>query len=375
MERRMKKLLTVYNEIINDENTSLPNIFDINDINEIQPKFKWFNIYQIINEYVEDNELTPIPKKLFNKICKDIKTKEFQILTYSYNDIADLLTEYEYEFKNEFKANLVNGNLYIISSKQFTDDFFNQDEMYVYYSKLLKYFSEEEVEYILSIIQRSESGITSTINRFDPIEHKCVFIFINQNKIYKRSWTTTLEHELTHFIQRIVGESAFKRSKTIPGNGYGIYQNYKDFFDKIFNKQISNNLLEFIHYIIRNKEQDTSIKHILMNFQRYYEFQNKERSCHKNDIETKNINLNQRLTWLNNIFSQLNNKDYFLSETWKNNINLIKNDFESLTDVNKMNRNFIYAMIGFLIYEELLPERNVKNKLINHFKSFKFRDN
>ena len=371
----MKKLLTVYNEIINDENTSLPNIFDINDMNEIQPKFKWFNIYQIINEYVEDNELTPIPKKLFNKICKDIKTKEFQILTYSYNDIADLLTEYEYEFKDEFKANLVNGNLYIISSKQFTDDFFNQDEMYVYYSKLLKYFSEEEAEYILSIIQRSESGITTTINRFDPIEHKCVFIFINQDKVYKRSWTTTLEHELTHFIQRIVGESTFKRAKTIPGNGYVIYQKHKDFFDKIFNKQISNNLLEFIHYIIRNKEQDTSIKHILMNFQRYYEFKNKERSCYKSDIETKNINLKQRLTWLNNIFSELNNTDYFLSETWNNNINLIKNDFESLNDVNKMYRNFIYAVIGFLIYEELLPERNVKNKLINHFKTFKFRDN
>jgi hypothetical protein len=235
MERRMKKLLTVYNEIINDENTSLPNIFDINDINEIQPKFKWFNIYQIINEYVEDNELTPIPK--------------------------------------------------------------------------------------------------------------------------------------------IVGESTFKRSKIIPGNGYGFYQKHKDFFDKIFNKQISNNLFEFIHYIIRNKEQDTSIKHILMNFQRYYEFKNKERSCYKTDIETKNINLKQRLTWLNNIFSQLNNTDYFLSETWKNNINLIKNDFESLNDGNKMHRNFIYAVIGFLIYEELLPERNVKNKLINHFKTFKFRDN
>jgi hypothetical protein len=220
----MDKLLTIYNEIINDENTSLPNIFDIDGINGIQPKFKWFNIYQIINEY-------------------------------------------------------------------------------------------------------------------------------------------------------IVGELAFKRSKTIPGNGYGIYQAHKDFFDKVFNNQISNNMLEFIHYIVRNKEQDTSIKHILMNFQRYYEFKNKERSYHKNDIETKNINLKQRLTWLDNIFNQLDNKDYFLSETWENNINLVKNDFESLNDTDKMDRNFIYAVIGFLIYEELLPERNVKNKLIDHFKTFKFRDN
>jgi hypothetical protein len=220
----MKTLLDIYDEIINDENTSLPNIFDINGINEILPKYKWFNIYQIINEYVEENELTSIS-----------------------------------------------------------------------------------------------------------------------------------------------GKTTFKRSKTIPGNSFGIYQKHKDFFDKIFNKQISNNLLEFIHYIIKNKEQDKLINHILMKIQRYYESQNKERSCHKN--------IKQRLTWLNNIFNQLNNKDYFLSETWKNNINLIKNDFESLNDVNKMYRNFIYAVIGFLIYEELLPERNVKNKLIEHFKTFKFRDN
>ena len=51
-----------------------------------------------------------------------------------------------------------------------------------------------------------------------------VFIFLNQNKIIKRSWTTTLEHELTHFVQRIVGhEKSLKRSVEIPGNGYGLY--------------------------------------------------------------------------------------------------------------------------------------------------------
>lgn len=374
----MNKFEKIYNEILNDLNTSLPNEFGINEINEvINPKYKWFGMYQILNEYVEEKETTPVPKQFFIEICKNIKTKKFQILTYPYEKILEMLDNYQYELIDDFKNNLINGTLYIISSKQISDNLLNS-EMNNIFNILSNNFNEDEIEQIIQQCSKNVKGITSTLKLFD-FKYKNIFIFINQDKIVNRSWTITLEHELTHFIHRIIGyEKSLKRSAEIPGNGYGLYLQNKQFFDMIFNinddQKISNNILEFIKYIIKPREQDTSIKHILMNFQREYERNNKEISSFKNDPKLKN-NINQRINWLNNLLEKISNKSYFQSSEWKENLNLINQDWNNLSINDKMKYDFIHAIIGYLIYNKILFQRNIKQKLTEHFQTFKYRDN
>lgn len=173
-------------------------------------------------------------------------------------------------------------------------------------------------------------------------------------------------------------ETTPKRLIEIPGNGYGLYLQNKQFFDMIFNinddQKISNNILEFIKYIIKPREQDTSIKHILMNFQREYERNNKEISSFKNDPKLKN-NINQRINWLNNLLEKISNKSYFQSSEWKENLNLINQDWNNLSINDKMKYDFIHAIIGYLIYNKILFQRNIKQKLTEHFQTFKYRDN
>lgn len=378
----MKQFNKIINEIINDINTELPCEFSINSINKIiKPKYKWFGLYRIINEYVEDKETTPIPKEFFIDICKNIKTREFQILKYSYNQISNMLTNYQYEFAEDFKNNLKDkdGYLYIISSKQISDNLTN-DQYIEIYNILSMTFSEDEISNIIDKCSQEVTGITSTLKIFDKT-YKDVFIFINQNKIVKRSWTSTLEHELTHFVQRIVGfDKSLKRTTLIAGKAYDLYIKNKEFFDNLFN--ISNNsnkllfdsILEFIYYITKQAEQDQSLKHIEMEFQREYERHNKEISSYKDDpILQKNIN--QRMNWLTNTITKITDNNFLKSIEWKNKLNLIEQDFDNLSINNKIIYNYTYAIIGYLIYKKLVSERNINERLFNHFKTFKYRDN
>ena len=375
----MNKFYDVYYNILNDIK-QLPSEFGINEINElIKPKYKWFGISEIINEYVEEKTTTPIPKDFFINICKNIKIKEFQILVYPFEKIVLLLDNYDYELIEDFKNNLKNGKLYIISSKQISNNLTNS-EMIKIYNLLLDTFNEDEIEKIIYECGKNVKGITSSLKIFDNFNsYKNIFIFINQDKIVKRSWTTTLEHELTHFIQRVIGyEKTLKRSIEVPGNGYGLYLKHKDFFDKLFNLQDdekpNNNVLEFIKYIIKPVEQDTSFKHICMQFQREYERNNKEISSYKNDKRLIK-NFEQREKWLNVFLNKITNNEYFNSDEWKNNLKLIKNNYEELSLNDKIKYDLIHAIIGFLIYENILPEKCTKEKIAHHFKTFKYRSN
>lgn len=218
----MPKFDTIYEEIMNDVNKSLPNAFDINTISELStPRYRWFNTYELLNEYVEDND------------------------------------------------------------------------------------------------------------------------------------------------------KSLRRSKTLPGNGYGIYMKNKEFFDNMFQNSIDNNILEFINYIVKNKEQDTSIKHILMGFQREYERHNKERSPYKEDEDNNRKNLNQRLMWLEYVLDHTD----FNSKEWSSKLQLIRKNWKELNDGARQDYDFAYALIGYFIYKNILPGRQIDEKLNQHFKTFKYRDN
>ena len=52
----------------------------------------------IINEYVKDSELTPIPKEFLNVICSKVKYRRDNIIIISMKELYELLREYEAKF-------------------------------------------------------------------------------------------------------------------------------------------------------------------------------------------------------------------------------------------------------------------------------------
>ena len=76
----------------------------------------WTRQFNILNEYVEDPELTPVPKQVLIMFAKSLKTKQDSVKTFSYREIYEMLHEYDYEYSEEFKENLLkyeafNGHL------------------------------------------------------------------------------------------------------------------------------------------------------------------------------------------------------------------------------------------------------------------------
>jgi len=190
-----------------------------------------------------------------------------------------------------------------------------------------------------------------------------MYILINQDKIFLKSWTKTIEHELTHFVQRIIGyDKSLKKCTIKPASSLGFYYQYKDFFDNIFNNNITNNLLQFINYILKDKEQDTLVKHILGYFQLMYEYL----------ISIEKDNISDRLIWLNNKLNKLDNLNYYQSNEWKNNLNLIKQNYDELSYEDKIKYNFIHAELGYIICNKILTNKKVKEKLINYFNNFNY---
>ena len=112
----MNKFNEVYNKILN-ECKSVTNIEQdfIDNKNDNYEVISEDTLY-IINEYVKDPELTPIPKEFLNIICSRVKFRRDNITIISMKELYDLLREYEYPFYQDFKQNLgsFSGNLYII---------------------------------------------------------------------------------------------------------------------------------------------------------------------------------------------------------------------------------------------------------------------
>lgn len=222
------------------------------------------------------------------------------------------------------------------------------------------------------------------MNKFDDVYHEilddikelpCEFGINEINELIKPKykWFGIIE-----IVNEYFEEKTLKRSIEVPGNGFGLYLKHKDFFDKLFNLQDdekpNNNVLEFIKYVIKPVEQDILFKHICMQFQGEYERNNKEISSYKDD-ERLNKNFEQRENWLNIFLNKISNNEYFNSNEWKNNLKLIKNNYEELSLDEKIKYDLIHAIIGFLIYENILPEKLMKEKLIHHFKTFKYMSN
>ena len=114
----MSRFEEIYLRIINEMN-SISNVEpEFIDYNNIEDTYNIIteDTISIINEYVKDPELIPIPKDFLNVICSRVKYRRDNVTIISMKELYELLREYEYPFYDDFKNSLktFSGNLYIV---------------------------------------------------------------------------------------------------------------------------------------------------------------------------------------------------------------------------------------------------------------------
>lgn len=346
------------------------------------PEQEYINGWKLLNEVVEDPELTPVPKNIFIDIARKL-CREYAIVKYSYKDLYQNLKEYDYEYYNEFKENLkkysaTNASLYVIlcpldlkhpadSNKtiQLMKSSMSEVDTYRLFQEILRNANA-------SAITLSEINLSSAIN-------KNSFIFLNRDKL-RNKWKDTLEHELTHFIQRIVG---FDKSLSKTFNNEFLY-------DELNNPILSQKLIEFVEnisdcpylysgltrfllYIFKNTEQHTFIKNIINFIQREYEY---DKDVY--EVNHKKLKISQVESLLNDEkikFREKWIKDYL---KWLNSDNCkiwLKDEYVKYSKSNESHKFKKFLLcIAYYGIKLQLNDYHIDDKIVENFRKFKFRD-
>ena len=94
----MNKFNQLYDKIINEYKSITDDENEFIDYDKLSDNYEVIteNVIKIINEYVQDPELTPVPKEFLNVICSKVKYRRDNVCIISMNELYSLLREYEY---------------------------------------------------------------------------------------------------------------------------------------------------------------------------------------------------------------------------------------------------------------------------------------
>lgn len=317
----------------------------------------WTRQFNILNEYVEDPELTPVPKQVLIMFAKSLKTKKDSVKTFSYKEIYEMLHEYDYEYSEEFKENLLkydafNGHLTVAAIQN--------DE------KIIHEYLDDEFDFLKvnDLVEKMKANPTSIVDSWsrdlseDVVVQKNVLILLNRSLIIRgQDWKDSLEHELTHFIQRIVGLDKSLKKKT-QYFGQKSSDNINEFKEDIIERTKLNKahvdamLNRFIDYERKPIEHDPSIKSCLNTFQRKFE------------REKPKIDRNE---WLD---AELKKIDSYFNELFDEQFLKDKGKIVSFDEMFK--NKWLFALLTYKLMKCLGYDMDVKLK--EHFKKLNFKD-
>ena len=346
------------------------------------PEQEYINGWKLLNEVVEDPELTPVPKNIFIDIARKL-CREYSIVKYSYKNLYQNLKEYDYEYYNEFKENLKkysanNSNLYIILSPL---DLKHPADSNKTIQLMKSSMSEVDTYRLFQEILRNANASDFTLSEINlnSAPNKNSFIFLNRDKL-ENKWKDTLEHELTHFIQRIVGFNK-SLSKTFKNeflydelNNPILSQKLINFIEDISNcSYLYSELTRFLLYIFKNTEQHTFIKNIINFIQREYEYDKtvyevNHKKLKISQIESLNdIKMIFRKKWIKNYLEWLNSDK---CKKW------LKEEYLKYSKSNESHKfkKFLLYIAYHGIKLQLNDNYKIDDIILNHFKKFKFRD-
>ena len=343
----------------------------------------------ILNEYVKDPDFTPVPKQVLDKICSLAKFKKDNVVKISFREIYELLEEYDYEYYNEFKSNLLQRSLYdgsLCIVLLFDVDRDNVMPLNRTYAFINSYVEDENASrrMLEEILKAGDVDALCSVSDQGRLDDW----FFNENamiyvSLFGEFLKDSLEHELTHFVQRIVGfdKSLQKQFTKAEFGSFAMRDAHKaqilyDFISKLAegDDYIRRMLIGFFQIKLNPRELDQSVKAILNGFQRIYEHNAfsfigeldiDERR--RNQLETKN-DLSLRMKWVKDLLAKIESNE-FLNDYLKPMLKQKNYDNEFF----RKNRSFFFVILYLGI--KLILDFGIKEKVMQHFNEFKFRDN
>ncbi len=396
---KMNNFSEIYNKIIDE----------MNSISDIESEFIDYdnskNYYEIvtedtisiINEYVKDPESTPIPKEFLNVICSKIKYRKDNIVIISMKELYSLLREYDYPFYQEFKDSLktFSGNLYIVLLFDRDFNYINNDSM-IFFNKTAAFINHfiKDINVCKNICNELLKEKNRNVDAFcsktnNDLKNNEFFqnnglIFISLKGEFIKD---SLEHELTHFVQKTVGLNKTK-TQIKDSNKLNDFINCNNESAQCLvnwlKKNITDNdnqlfrLMQFFSVKFNTNELHQSVKAVLNGFQRIYEYGKlsyiSDLDFSKNEInnEESNKNINFRLKWLDT-FLKVINSDNFIKNDLKN---VITKLFETEEQQEYLIKNRPYFIILLYFgFKNMFKNLNIDEKIKQHFTIFKFKDN
>lgn len=348
----------LYLKIINEyTGNKYNNLTD--ELKEFCPvQHEYLDRYKIINEITKSKKLTPVPEELILNICDNIIKINKSTYKISYKNICKLINNSTYIEADTFRQNLlkyakdINGNLYILFVG--LDD--NEDILNNITFNTLKTLinsNEKCCDFYNNILKYPNTikGLTIIKHYFELEEYKDCLIFVNKDNVSKYfQFDDILDHELTHFIQRITG--------------FG--EDITNIVTRDYSKGLSNIELNIINKFCETNNEKTEIKKLIFD------------KCRKEEIiETQKdiINLFKRLyilkgnnenklSWLKKFLQSIN--DYSIFEK-QNLYKKLKDYFNSNDRVESFEVTFTFICICYLIIKNEYTEYNIDEILKEEF--------
>ena len=356
-ESKFEKLyLKIINEYTGNNYSNLTN-----ELKEICPiQHEYLDRYKIINETVKSKKLTPIPDELISNICDNIIKINQSTYKISYQKICELIKKSEYIEADIFRKNLlkyaknINGNLFILFINiDNSDNILNN----ITFNTLKNVIQSDEkcCDFYNEILKYSDKikGLTIIKHYFELEEYKDSLIFVNKEQISDYfQFDDILDHELTHFIQRITGFA----------------EDITNIVTRDYSKGLSKTELQIINKFCDTEEQKLLIKQIIFDKFRKEEIIETQKdiiNLFKKLYILKGKNEN-KLIWLNNFLQSINNYSIFEKQ------NLFQK-LKAYLDSDKRNETFEITFtlicICYLILKNEYHEYNIDETLKEEFKT------
>lgn len=324
---------------------------------------EYLDRYKIINETVKSKKLTPVPEELINHICNNVIKINVSTYKISYQKIYELINKSEYLESDTFRKNLLRyakdmtGSLYILFVKpEYSDDIL-KNQTFKTLQNLIE--SDEKVcDFYNSILKypKTIKGLTIIKHYFELEEYKDCLIFINKENLSDYfQFDDILDHELTHFIQRITGFAEDITNIITRDYSKGLSEKEVKILNKFCKTDKERQLIKSLIFDRCRKEEIIETQKDIINlFKRIYILKgNKE----------------EKLKWLNNFLKSIN--DYSIFEK-QNLFQKLKKYLNSEESTETFDISFTLICICYLIIKNEYIEYDIDKTLKEEFKEETF---
>lgn len=316
---------------------------------------------------IQDNVY--IPEQMFDYVVNFIITNKQNLYQFKYSELIKYTFNYDYQ-----KAAILRKNLAKYSQQGSYYILFCQYEEKLYLDYLRHLFTEKQIKQLYNQMH-SIMGITryGFFNKLNGTQKNCLTI-LNKSLLQMDDWLSTLQHQMTHFIQRFIGLDNTVDKK---------YQKKIDKKDKHpdiirlatkitkyvnEDQKFIDQLIKKFTYMLAKNELQQTLKTLLVMFKNMY-----QRIITYQNGKIANIDLisdySNKQQWLKQILKKINSNEYLQSKQFKQALQLWKKKSILCSEEQLVKHRYISYILCYLAVKNILPELNIDKKLEQYFET------